>query len=172
MLSRKGKAGKPAKPRKPGLVERTKQHGREWADLGSTAINAPRELPSRLSAKMRRSLHTMYAARGGGLYAVGFVISFVILEVQSFFEGFQSSSGIGGLLGEQLLHLLLRFTLDSLGNTIQSLLWPLILINWSAIYGSILLVAGFFVFDRYIKKRLEVLLFGSDPQASPGESQS
>ncbi len=162
--------GKAARKRKPGVVERAKQQGRELADLGNTAVNAPRELPSKLGHKFRNFLHAMYTARGGGLYATGFVINFLFLEIQTFIQEVQTSTGVGGFFGDQIIHLIFRFTLQSLVNTIESFLWPLSLIQWSPVFGGVALAAAYIVFNRYIKKRLEALLFSNDLQASSDES--
>ena len=157
---------------RPSLAERARKQGRELAELGNTAVNTPRQLPSHVGGLLRRSLRTMYKARGGGFYASGFVVCFVILELGTLFGEIQSSTGLGSFFSEQLLQLLFRFTIDSMANTIQSLLWPILLISWSPIYGGLSLALGYLVFDRYIKKPLEGLLFGATPAAAPQEPQS
>ena len=161
-------SGKTRKP-KESLVERAKKQGQELVDLGSTAVNTPRQLPSHVGGLLRRSLFKMYSARGGGFYASGFVICFVFLEISTLFAELQSSGGVGGFFGEQIFHLVFRFTIESFGNTLRSLLWPLLLINWSPVFGGIFLLMGYLVFNQYIKKPLEGLLFG-DQQVAEDES--
>ena len=138
--------------------------GREFVALGKVLVNEPRNFPSSVLTLLRKSLRTVWDARGGGLYACGFVITFVWLEISLFLSEIAESSGIGDFFGEQLIELLLRFTFESLGNTIQAFIWPVRVIEIAPPWGAIVLGLMFFIFPRYLKHRLERILF-DDEQA-------
>ena len=57
----------------------------------------------------------MWDVRGGGLYACGFAVTFIVLEAGSFIEDFKE---IGLLLDGQVVDFILNFIIDSLQNTV------------------------------------------------------
>lgn len=146
--------------KKPGVRARLKERGSEISDLGRTAIHQPREVPQKVGGLIGNSIRKMYVARGGGFYACGFVVSFVLLEAQTLADDLFSSSGIGGFIGEQLLQWIFRFALDSLVNTVQALIWPVYVIAWKPPAGALVFAAAYFVFGKYIKGPLGIRLFG------------
>ncbi|MGH8221784.1 MAG: hypothetical protein ACREQZ_02310 [Woeseiaceae bacterium] len=155
-------------------MERTVARGRETVGLGKTLVSNPRQFPAALLGVLRRSFRTMWKARGGGLYACGFVVAFVWLEINTIIGEFTESDSVGGFLGAQLLEILMRFTVDSIRNTVYALLWPLRIIQISPPWGFILLGVMYLVFPRTLKKPLENWLFrdavdengpGEEPQA-------
>jgi hypothetical protein len=105
----------------------------------------------------------LWDARGGGLYACGFVLTFIWLEATSLFDEVTSGS-VSGFLGGQVMQMVLRFTVESLENTVRAFIWPVYLLEWSPQWGAALLVALYFLFPRFLKERLERWLFDDEEE--------
>jgi hypothetical protein len=132
---------------------------RESADLGRVLVTEPRSFPSALWVVIRRWIRKVWNARGGGLYACGFVVAFVWLEFTTLVDQFSSSAGFTGFLSGQLIQFLLRFAVDSLVNTVYALIWPVRVISYSPPWGFVILGAMYLVFTYLLKNPLERLLF-------------
>ena len=50
--------------------------------LGKTLVNEPKSFPGELWALVKRTLRALWNARGGGLYACGYVVTFAWLEIK------------------------------------------------------------------------------------------
>lgn len=85
---------------------------------------------------------------------------------------FAQSSGLSGFFGGQLIELLLRFTLQSMVNTIRALLWPVAVLGFAPPWGLVVLAALYLLFPRYLKKPLERLLFADGPAAADGNGSA
>lgn len=168
-MSGKTEAGKKDRKKKPGVRTRLKERGSDIADLGRTAIHQPRDVPQKVGGMFGKSVRDMYRARGGGFYACGFVISFLLLEARTLADDLFSSSGVGDFISGQLFEWVLRFALDSLGNTIQALIWPVTVIAWSPPFGIAGLAVGYIVFRQYIKEPLGLWLFGEEETSESGD---
>ncbi len=145
--------------------------GRESADLGRVLVTEPRSFPSALSVVIRRSIRGVWNARGGGLYACGFVVTFVWLELTTLIDEFSASDGIAGFFSGQLIQFLLRFTVDSLMNTVNALIWPVHVIGFSPPWGFAILGAMYLLFTYVLKKPLEDWLF-HDGDTTPAEQSA
>ena len=134
---------------------------RETVSLGQTLANEPQAFPGVAMKILRRWARRVWNVRGGGFYACGFVIAFVVFEIQMFiddiinFEGFES-------IGKEILQYVFRFALESLGNTIQAFAWPVYIMQLSPIWGGLFLGLGFWLFPLYLKKHIEDWLFQDD----------
>ena len=150
---------------------------RESADLGRVLVTEPRSFPSALWIVIRRWIRKVWDARGGGLYACGFVVAFVWLEFATLVNQFSSSAGFAGFFSGQLVQFLLRFTVDSLVNTVNALIWPVHVIAFSPPWGFVILGAMYVIFTYVLKKPLERLLFHeadtiAAEQSAPGTDTS
>jgi len=156
------------KPKKDPFVVRMKKRGREFKSLGQILANEPKAFPGALLKVIRRSLRTVWDARGGGLYACGYVLTFIWLEISMFVDDILSAESFGGFFGEQIVEMLFRFLSESLQNMITAFMWPVFVIRISPPYGLGVFVVAYVVFDRYIKSSLEGWLFHDDeePQVS------
>jgi hypothetical protein len=132
---------------------------RESADLGRVLVTEPRSFPSAVWIVIRRWIRKVWDARGGGFYACGFVVAFVWLEFTTLVDEFSSSTGFTGFLSGQLIQFLLRFTVDSLVNTVHALIWPVHVIAFSPPWGFVILGAMYLVFTYLLKNPLERWLF-------------
>ncbi len=146
-----------------------KNRGRETVSLGRTLKDEPRAFPGQLLRVLKRSFHTVWNARGGGLYACGFVITFIWLEIRTVIAEFAAAEGIGAFLTGQLFEILIRVTVQSIQNTLMAFLWPLWLIERFELIGVAALVVLYFLFPRLIKEPLNRWLFndGEERNAPP-----
>ena len=76
--------------------------------------------PSAIVPLLRGWLAKLWASRGGGFYGLGYVITFIVLEIRSLSSGLTT---VEGLLG-QVVQYVLRFSVDSVRNVISALIWP------------------------------------------------
>ena len=149
------KAARPAQPRtpKPPLFRRLTSHIRS---LGTTTVLLARE-PRKAPGMLRGALLGLWRARGGGFYGLGFVITFVVLEVQTTMAQLASSTSFVGFVTEQLLEFVFRLAWNSLLNTFLALIWPVLLLNLVGGWGIALLVVGYFGYERILRPRVESL---------------
>lgn len=163
--------GKRRKKKKERFVARLRRRGRETVALGSTLVRQPRAFPGEATRLLKRSFRAMWMARGGGFYAVGFVITFLWLELRTIVTEIATSDGVGSFVSEQLVEFLFRFSLQSIGNTVRALLWPLLAIERYEAWGLAVLAAGYLFFDALLKEPLSAWLFdGEPPSDEDGDS--
>jgi len=107
----------------------------------------------------RRWFAKVWKVRGGGLYACGFLFTFIYLEVTTVAGEFVESESIGAFFSEQLIEFVFRFAIDSMVNTIQALMWPAIVVQWQPPLGAIGLGLAFIAFPKYLKPPITRWLF-------------
>lgn len=112
---------------------------------------AVRREPMLLGVWLRAALLRMWRLRGGGFYGLGFVATFVGLQLRSLFEDAAAATGPIDFVTTQLSEALLRVLGDTFPNLIQAFVWPALFVGWSGAYGLLVLLATFLVFDRWIK---------------------
>lgn len=150
------------KKKKDSFAVRMKRRGREFKNLGQTLASEPKAFPGALLKVLRRSLRTVWDARGGGLYACGYVLTFIWLEIWMFVDDILSAESISAFFGEQIFEIFFRYLGESLQNMIAAFMWPVYIIEISPTWGVGFLVAFYFIFTRLIKKPLEAWLFHDD----------
>ncbi|MDH3439614.1 MAG: hypothetical protein OEM63_02590 [Gammaproteobacteria bacterium] len=155
-------ADKKPKPKKPSFRERMVEHGRDAKHLGKTLKDEPESFPREVGGIVRRSLRRVWDARGGGLYACGFVITFLYLETKMLVTDIAEAESVGGFFTEQATEMVFRYMGESIQNTVQAFIWPVKVIQLDPEYGIVALVAAFFLFDRFLKTRIEKWLFDDD----------
>ena len=160
------------KPPKERLVPRLKRRGRETWSLGQTLWHEPRAFPAQAGDMARRGFRRMWEARGGGFYACGFVVTFVALEVLTFIDEVTGSDGIIAFFTEQFWEFIVRFSVQSIGNTVQAFLWPLLVLQELGNYGFLFLISAYALFALLIKDRLTAWLFSPDEVVSPADGVS
>ena len=102
----------------------------------------------------------VWEVRGGGLYACGFAVAFIIYEVGSLAD---DVLGIGALFSGQAIEFLVNFFIDSFMNTFRALLWPVDVIRLAQPWGAIGLGIAFWLFPTYVKPTIETWLFDGNP---------
>jgi len=132
-----------------------RQRGQEARQLACTLRDEPRAFPGAVLRLAKRSMLAIWRARGGGLYACGFLVTFLYLETKMFVTDLVGADGIGDFVTGQLMEKLFRYLGDSIANTITAFVWPAYVLQRDPIWGLGFLVVGFFVFDRYLKAQIE-----------------
>ena len=164
--------GKKKKEKKPSMRQRFAARGREAQRLGRVLRDEPSSLPGEILTKIRRSFRTVWSARGGGLYACGFIVTFVFLEVRMFFVDIIEAESVGDYVTEQTFEIFFKYLGESLANTIAAFLWPVTLLQYRPPTGFIILVAMYAVFSTLIKKPLERWLFDQEDSSPGGGAES
>lgn len=116
----------------------------------------------------RRWFRKVWKLRGGGLYACGFAISFVILEIGSLAD---DVLGIGAVFSGQAIEFAVSFIVDSFKNTLASFMWPVYVVQLAPPWGAIGLGVAFFGFSSYLKKPIEGWLFADVPEGAEEPQQ-
>ena len=106
----------------------------------------------------------VWNVRGGGLYAVGYALTFIYLEVRTVLVEFIEADSIGSFLSEQLVEFVLRFAMDSLENMIMALMWPVDIVTWQPPFGAIGFGLAYMVFATFLKKPITDWLFPETEQ--------
>ena len=99
--------------------------------------------------------------RGGGLYACGFAITFVILEAGSIIDDVKD---VGLLFNGEIIAFFLNFIVDSFQNTWKAFAWPMFVVQFASPWGAIGLGLAFWLFPTYVKKHVEAWLFSDDDE--------
>ena len=146
-------------PDKPSYVQKLSNHAKTVGSLGETLVREPKAFPKKTAHAMRPWFRKVWKARGGGLYACGFVVTFVYLEVKTLAGEIFSSNGVVEFFTEQLLEVAFRFVGESLRNMIQAFIWPVEIITYSPPWGIAILAAMYLLFTYLIKEPLEQWLF-------------
>jgi len=133
--------------------------GREAKALGNVLANEPKSFPSALLKLIKRSLRTVWDARGGGLYACGFVITFILLEIKMFVLDIFAAESVSSFFTGQASELLFKYIGQSLQNTISAFMWPVYVIEIQPPWGLGVLVGMFILFPMFLKEPLERWLF-------------
>ena len=123
-----------------------------------------RALPSRSHGWFRTWFRKVWDVRGGGLYACGFALTFLALEIGSLFDDI---AGIGMVFEGQIVEFALGFVIDSFWNTITAFMWPAKVVAFQQPWGAISLGLAFILFPKFVKPRIERWLFDDEPE-SPG----
>lgn len=114
----------------------------------------------------------VWDVRGGGLYACGFAVTFLILEIGSLAD---DVLGIGAVFNGEVISFLIDFIIDSFMNTFFALIWPVYVVQWQTPFGALALGVAFWLFPTYVKPHIEAWLFDGEPETveepeTPGES--
>jgi hypothetical protein len=116
----------------------------------------------------RRWFRKVWKLRGGGLYAFGFAISFVILEIGSLAD---DVVGISAVFKGHAFEFVINFIIDSLMNTMYSFMWPVYVVQLAPPWGAIGLGLAYFGFASYLKKPIEGWMFADVPEGAEEPEQ-
>lgn len=161
-----------AERKKESFLDGMTKRLREAANLGHVLATEPRAFPGALWRVLKRFVRTVWNARGGGLYACGFVVTFLWLEATMFVGELVSSGSLASFFSEQLVEFIFRFTVQSLTNTVSAFMWPVWVIQMSPVWGSAALGVLYVVFPRYIKEPVTHWLFQDDEELPPEEPEN
>ncbi|MDJ0759236.1 MAG: hypothetical protein QNJ19_07550 [Woeseiaceae bacterium] len=147
----------PAKPRLGERVAAVSRKGRE-------ELTRKGGIPDQAHGLFRQWFRKVWAARGGGLYAVGFAVAFLYFEINDIlFDDIPKLTTIN-VMSADLIGFIIEFIIDTFINMGLAFAWPVWVIQWQPPYGLALLVAAFILFPKFVKAPLEHWLFeGKEP---------
>jgi hypothetical protein len=164
----KGRKDKAKKKSKPPLGRRVGARLRSVGVVGADAVRNPRGIPQTAHGAFRRWMRKVWDVRGGGLYALGYALTFAWLEMASLVTSVSGASSLIGFLREELIEFLFRCLGDSLVNLIEALIWPVFVIGFNPPWGALALGAAFALFPYTLKPLVERWLFADEaPADSP-----
>ncbi len=149
-------------PDKPSYIKKLGNRAKLVGSLSETLVREPKAFPKKTAHAMRPGLRKVWKARGGGLYACGFVLTFVYLEASMLIVEIMAATGFVDFFTEQLVELPLRFLGESFKNLIQAFIWPVEVLAYSPPRGVVIFVAMYLLFKYLIKEPLEQWLFNDE----------
>jgi len=160
------KSKKPAdekrRPDKRSYVRKMGDRARVVGSLSETLVREPKAFPKKTAHAMRPWFRKVWEARGGGLYACGFILTFAYLEASMLIGEIMAATGFVDFFTEQLVELPLRFIGESLKNLITAFLWPVPIVTLSPPWGIAILAAMYLLFTYLIKESLQQWLFDDE----------
>jgi hypothetical protein len=127
-----------------------------------------RALPGKSHGRFRTWFRKVWNVRGGGLYACGFAITFVILETASIIDDVKD---VGLLFNGEVVAFFLNFIIDSFQNTWKAFVWPMFVVQFASPWGAIGLGLAFWLFPTYVKKHVEAWLLSDDESKETAEAE-
>ena len=116
---------------------------------------------------MRDTYLRMWRSRGGGFYGLGYVVAFIVLEIQGTISSWESASdNIAGVVMQEVLQFVFRFAAQSMLNGFLALGWPIFVVDKLGGAGLVLVAVAWWLFDRYARPWIAERLPG-DPHAAP-----
>jgi len=105
--------------------------------------------PKSIGSMARESALEIWGSRGGGFYGLGYLITFVVLEIRMFGADVATSDSVIGFLGQELLTLVFRFAFQSILNGLLALLWPAFVLQALGAWGIVMLAVGWWSYGRW-----------------------
>ena len=93
----------------------------------------------------------IWRTRGGGFYGLGYVVTFVVLEVRAFIGNFEGDGDIATMIVQEVLQFFFRFAAQSFVNGFIGFGWPIFVFDYLKGWAILVLGASWFVFDRWAK---------------------
>lgn len=135
---------------------------RTLGEIGDDLVNRPGVLPGKAHGWFRTWFARVWKVRGGGLYALGYAITFVWLEVTTVLGDAIEAESVTAFFTSELIEFVFRFLSDSVINLVKALIWPVYAIEFAPPWGAIGLAVAFILFPRFLKPPIERWLFGQD----------
>ncbi len=110
-------------------------------------VTQPRTAPS----LAREALIKLWRVRGGGFYGLGYVITFVVLEIRMLIGNVVDSTDVVTLVVQEALEILFRFAVQSFINGFIAFGWPIFVVQYLHGWGLLAIGVGWFAFDRWAK---------------------
>ncbi len=138
------------------------QHGARTPDSGSLRGNDMNELSNttrrhvaEIFAWARRRFLGIWQGKGGGLYGLGYALTFVALEVRALGGEIAASDSAGSFIAGQLFGYLIRISFDSILNALYALAWPLVLLQSLGVWAAGALTCALLIFAYAGRHRLD-----------------
>lgn len=114
-----------------------------------------RDEPRTLITLIRGWLVGLWSARGGGLYGLGVVVGFLVLEARMIADDLAGSSGVVDFLAGEIVEFVFRLGYMSVVNGFLALLWPLWVLERLGYWGIAVLAAAFVGFEYGLRPLIE-----------------
>ncbi len=111
--------------------------------------------PKSIGPMMRDALVRVWSARGGGFYGLGYVIAFIVIEVQMFAGEILESTSVADFAVAQIFELAIRISFLSFINVILAFIWPVYVFDFAGGYGLSALVLGYIAFEKPVRPVVE-----------------
>jgi hypothetical protein len=111
--------------------------------------------PRSIAGFIRDGFVSMWVSHGAGFYGLGWIVTFVVLEVNMFGGELLASDGVVDFFGSQLFEYVLRVGFLSFVNTLLAAIWPVYVLQWLSGYGVVLLIGGYYGFEKLLKPVVE-----------------
>ncbi len=161
MKDRESQDSTETEPKRP-LGYRVGERLRTVRDVGREAATDPKGIPRRTGGWFKRWMGKVWKVRGGGLYAVGYIVCFVYFEIEMFVGEIAGSSGVVDFFRSQLGEFFFRFFTETIQNMIKAFIWPVYVVGINPPYGPIALGLAFWLFPMTLKKPIARWLFGRE----------
>ena len=161
MKDRESQESTETEPKKK-LGRRVGERLRNIGEAGRESVKNPKSIPGRTGNWFKRWLGELWKVRGGGLYAVGYIVCFIYFEIQTALGEITTSSSVAEFFENLVSDFLFRFLTETLGNMIKSFIWPVYVVGINPPYGAIALGLAFWLFPKYLKKPIERWLFRTE----------
>jgi hypothetical protein len=150
---------KTTKPRKP-LGRRLGEGLRATGEFSRDALQRPGSIPDKAHGAFRTWFRRVWDVRGGGLYAVGFAIAFLIFEITEIVtDDIPQFIAMNNVFSSEIVGFGIQFIIDTMVNFVKALIWPVYVVTLWPPAGAIALAVAFLLFPRYVKPRVERYLF-------------
>ena len=141
---------------------------RATGEFGRDAIQRPGELPDKAHGAFRNWFRKVWDVRGGGLYAVGFAVTFIYLEfTEIVIEDIPQFIAMNSVFSSEIVGFGIEVLVDTMKNFVMALAWPAFVATFWPPVGAIALGVAFVLFPRYLKPYFERYLFGDQPPTEP-----
>ncbi len=111
--------------------------------------------PRAIVPLLRGWLLGLWQARGGGFYGLGYVLTFIGMEIRTFTGEIGGSDSVSEFVLQQTFEFVSRICIDSFVNVFLALLWPAFLLEWLGGWGILVLLVGYFGFEHGIRPLAE-----------------
>ena len=150
-------------PPDPTVRERIGDEVRAAGELGREALMGPDGVLDQLREALLGWFRRIWKLRGGGLYAVGFALSLLYLEVMELlFDDIPTFLSLDSYDAGAVISFGVEVLIDTIRNTVLAFTWPVVFVQWQPPLGIILLVLAFLLFPKYVKPHLERWLFDDE----------
>ena len=105
--------------------------------------------PGTIGTRLRDAAIEIWSSRGGGFYGLGYLVTFVVLEVQAFVSGFETTDTVT-FLETELVQMFFRFAWQSVLNSLVALVWPAFVLKYLQGWGVLALIAGAWLYGRLV----------------------
>ncbi len=154
--ARKKKDKPPGKPFGRRLGESLRATG----EISRDAVQRPGSIPDKAHGALRGWFRKVWDVRGGGLYAVGFAIAFLVFEITEIVtDDIPQFIGINNVFSSEIIGFGIQFIIDTMVNFVKALIWPVYVLTLWPPAGAIALGVAFLLFPRYVKPHVERYLF-------------